>query len=142
MEARKKEPERRRKQRFEIQREAHYKIMEDGLVVATGIAETMNICSGGVAFESQVRLKRGAFVELSISWPALLNETCAMRLLVFGRILRVSGLLAVCSVEKYEFRTQSRKLQSMPDPRNNAVLQRWVDGLRRNSAKMNMLLQA
>ena len=142
MEVGKKEPERRRKQRFEIQREAHYKIMEEGLVVATGPAETTNICSGGVAFEAQVRLKRGAFVELSISWPALLNETCAMRLLVFGRIVRVNGLVAVCSVEKYEFRTQSRKLQSMPDPRNNAVLQRWVDGLRRNSAKMNMLLQA
>lgn len=111
-------------------------------MVATGTAETTNICSGGVAFEAQVRLKRNAFVELSISWPALLNETCAMRLLVFGRILRVNGLLAVCSVEKYEFRTQSRKLQSMPDPRNNAVLQRWVDGLRRNSSKINMLLQA
>jgi hypothetical protein len=65
-----------------------------------------------------------------------------MRILVFGRIVRVNGLVAVCSVEKYEFRTQSRKLQSMPDPRNNALLQRWVDGLRRNSAKMNMVLQA
>jgi hypothetical protein len=142
MELVKKEPERRNKQRFEIQREARYKITEDGLVVASGNAETINICSGGVAFQAEGRLKRGVFVELSISWPALLNENCAMRLIVLGRILRVNGLSAVCSVERYEFRTQSRKLQTMPDTRANSVLQRWVDGLRKTEMRAEMAVRA
>src|SRR5215472_14808129 len=96
-----KENERRKKQRFEVQREARYKVTEDGLVVASGCGETINICSGGVAFKAEGRLKPGTFVELSISWPALLNEHCAMQLIVFGRIVRVQGQKAACTVEKY-----------------------------------------
>jgi hypothetical protein len=142
MELVKKETERRKKQRFEIQREARYKITEDGLVVANGCGETINIGSGGVAFKAEGRLNRGAFVELSISWPALLNETCAMRLIVFGRILRVQGQKAVCTVEKYEFRTQSRKLQAMPEPRTGGKLQRWVDEIRKTGLKTSMAAQA
>lgn len=142
MELAKKNSERRKKQRFEIQREARYRITEDGLVVATGCAETANICSGGVAFRAEGRLNRGSFVELSISWPALLNDNCAMRLIVFGRILRIQGQEAVCTVERYEFRTQSRKLETMPERRTNGVLQRWVDGMKKTSLKANMAAQA
>jgi hypothetical protein len=137
-----KENERRKKHRFEIQREARYKVTEDGLVVASGYAETINICSSGVAFKAEGRLKRGAFVELSISWPALLNEHCGMQLIVFGRILWVLGQRAACTVEKYEFRTQSRKLQTMPEPRTNGMLQRWVDEMRRTELKIKMAAQA
>lgn len=142
MELAKKNSERRKKQRFEIQREARYRITEDGLVVAAGCAETVNICSGGVAFRAEGRLNRGAFVELSISWPALLNDNCAMRLIVFGRVLRIQGQEAVCTVEKYEFRTQSRKLQTMPERRTSGVLQRWVDNMKRTSLKANVAAQA
>jgi hypothetical protein len=142
MEVVKKETERRRKQRFEIHREAHYKITEDGLVVANGCAETVNICSEGVAFQAEGRLKRGAFVELSISWPALLNGNCAMRLIVFGRILRVNGQRAACTLEKYEFRTQSRKLQTMPELRTSGMLRRWVDEMRKAGLKTDLAAQA
>src|SRR5438270_10690434 len=103
----------------------------DGAVVASGSGETLNVGSGGVSFATESSLMVGAFVELSISWPALLDESCPMRLIVFGRILRSSGRKAACTVDKYEFRTQARTVQAMPAVRNDGMLQRWVDGVRK-----------
>src|SRR5947209_799482 len=127
MEPVKRETERRNKHRFAIQREIRYKVAEDGVVVSSGNGQTINIGSGGVAFGAEGALVPGAFVELSISWPVLLDESCPMRLIVFGRVLRAHGKKAVCSVDKYEFRTQSRTLQAMPAVRSDGMLQRWAD---------------
>ena len=66
--------ERRSKFRFGIQRELRYKVSEDGTTVAAGTGQTINLGSGGIAFAAQHELKPTAFVELSISWPAQLNN--------------------------------------------------------------------
>ena len=131
MELVKREIDRRNKHRFAIQRDIRYRIADDGVVVAAGSGQTINIGSGGVAFATEGPLHRGALVELSISWPVLLDETCPMRLIVFGRILRTQGRKAVCTVDKYEFRTQSRTLQTMPTTRTDTMLQRWADTARK-----------
>jgi hypothetical protein len=138
MELMKKGTERRNKHRFAMQREMRYKTAEDGIVVAAGTGQTLNIGSGGVAFVADGAMQTGAFVELSISWPVLLDESCPMRLIVFGRVLRSNGPKAVCSVDKYEFRTQSRTVQTMPMPRSDARLQRWSDGVRKGTLKTNL----
>jgi len=87
----KRDNDRRSKSRFAIEREVRYKMANEGVVVASGAGQTINMCSGGVAFSTERALNPGAFVELSISWPVLLDETCPMRLIVFGRILRCTG---------------------------------------------------
>jgi len=131
--------ERRNKHRFAIEREVLYKIEKDGLVIAVGSGQTLNMGSGGVAFAAQSRLQPGAFAELSISWPMLLNESCPMRLIVFGRILRTQGRKVACTVDKYEFRTQARKLHAVPT-RSDGMLQRWADGMRKGSLKASAIL--
>ena len=133
MEGRKKEIERRHKHRFTLQRELRYRATEDGVVAASGSGQTLNLGSGGVAFVSGEALAVGAFVELSISWPVLLDENCPMRLIVFGRVLRVSGRKSVCSIDKYEFRTQSRVLETSSATRCDGMLQRWADGVRKGA---------
>lgn len=132
------ENERRRKYRFAIEREMRYKMADDGVVVAFGSGQTINMGSGGIAFVTQQPLTAGGFVELSISWPVLLDETCPMRLIVFGRILRCTGSKAVCSIDKYEFRTQARTFQVAASTRSDAMLQRWADGMRKENLKSNM----
>ena len=129
--------ERRNKQRFAMQREMRYKSAEDGVVVATGNGQTVDIGSGGVSFVADGKVQAGSFVELSISWPVLLDESCPMRLIVFGRVLRATGPKAVCSVDKYEFRTQARTVRTMPAPRDGA-LQRWSDPARKGMFKTNL----
>ena len=133
----KKENDRRSKSRFAIERDVRYKLAEDGVVVAAGSGQTIDMCSGGVAFVAEQPLTPGGFVELSISWPVLLDETCRMRFIVFGRILRCTGRRTVCSIDKYEFRTQGRTFQASITTRGDGMLHRWADGMRKESLKSN-----
>jgi len=137
MELVRKENERRRKNRFPIERELRYKVADDGIVAASGSGQTLNMGSGGVAFTGEHQLTPGALVELSVSWPALLADNCPMRLIVFARILRSIGVRTVCTIDKYEFRTQARTFQPAA-ARSDAMLQRWADGIRKETLKTNM----
>ena len=130
MDSMRKENERRSKSRFAIERDVRYKIVDDGTVVASGMGTTINIGSGGVAFITEKPLPSGGYVELSISWPLLLDETCPMRLVVFGRVLRSSRRIAACKIDKYEFRTQARTLQMPSTNRVDSMFQRWADEMR------------
>ena len=129
------ENDRRAKYRFGIERELRYKLAEDGVVVAAGSGQTINIGSGGVAFTSEQALTPGGLVELSISWPVLLDETCPMRLVAFGRVLRCDSQQVVCTIDKYEFRTQARTFQASAAPRSDMMLRRWADGVRKETLK-------
>jgi len=117
--------DRRSKHRFTLQRELRFKVLENDRIVETGTSQTIDISSGGVAFEAE-RLKNGSLVELSISWPVLLDETCLMRLIVFGRVVRASKRSAACTIDRYEFRTQARVCQPQPTARVNNTLRRWA----------------
>lgn len=131
----KKGEERREKLRFPIRLELRYKLVEDGVVVAQGVGETMNIGSGGVLFAVGQPLQPDTFVELSISWPVLLEESTRMRLVVFGRLLRSAGQAAACTLDKYEFRTQARSLNVVSLVRQDSMLERWVGAAKRETMK-------
>jgi PilZ domain len=119
--------DRRTKLRFAFTRELRYKLLEDEKLVATGQGETVDMSSGGIAFRTDVAQAAGDYIELSISWPALLDETCPMRLVVYGRVVRRSGALVACTVEKWEFRTGSRHLRpAIPINIDNRLI-RWVE---------------
>jgi hypothetical protein len=127
--------ERRSKHRFAIARDVRYKMAYDGVVVAAGSGQTVNVCSGGVAFVAEHPLTPGGFVELSISWPVLLDETCPMRFVVYGKILRCTGRNVVCTIQKHEFRTQARSFQALAPPRADAMLERWADEMHRENLR-------
>ena len=122
---------RRARPRFAIDREMRYKLMENNKVVETGTGTTIDISSRGVSFLADHRLAPGAFVELSISWPAMLENDLPLRLVVFGRIMRTEEFKAVATIEKYEFRTQPRAPLAGAAPRGDTMLRRWVDETRR-----------
>ena len=105
--------DRRKKQRFPIRRELRYKVMDDRKVIASGIGATLDMGSGGICFMTETELKPGAEIELSVSWPALLNGTCPLRLVTSGKVVRSTGSVAVASVTKFEYRTQG-KITQMP----------------------------
>jgi hypothetical protein len=63
--------------------------------------------SSGVLFTSEQILRPGRRIELSISWPAQLNQKCALKLVARGRIVRFENGLAAMEIQQYEFRTQS-----------------------------------
>ena len=128
--------DRRSKTRFPMRREMRFKVLEDGRIVSSGSGNTLDMSSGGVAFFSDGDLKVGAFVELSISWPVLLDDRCPMRIIVFGRVLRSNEGWSACSVDKYEFRTQARVYEAAPAVRSDSMLRRWADSWLKESTRV------
>jgi hypothetical protein len=111
--------ERRIKRRFEIEQEVRYKMLYGQRIAETGSGKTMNISSGGIWFSTENMLTTGMPVELSMNWPVLLNDSCPMKLMIYGCVVRSSDKGAAVAIERYEFRTQgSRAFQqpSIPAP--------------------------
>jgi hypothetical protein len=136
MEKMEKRVDRRKKIRFPIHRELRYRLLDhDGLLIGSGMGQTVNMSSSGIAFSIDRELNPGTFMELSVSWPMLLDETCPLRFIVFGRVIRSLGKRSVCSVEKHEFRTQARTFQTPLATRQDAGLERWAVGIRKEALK-------
>jgi hypothetical protein len=72
--------ERRRSSRFPIEREVRYKTLSQRAEVIQGAGKTLNISSSGVLFTADHELPVGTRLEVSISWPAQLNEKCLLNL--------------------------------------------------------------
>src|SRR5690349_2412339 len=99
--------ERRNKQRFPLQREMRYKLLEQGQTGGAGTGQTVDISSGGVSFISDRSLPADAIIEISMSWPVTLENACPLRLVVKGRVVRNEGNAVACTIDKFEFRTQA-----------------------------------
>lgn len=101
--------ERRVKRRFVIEQEIRYKMLYGQRIAETGKGTTMNISSGGVWFTTESVLATGMPVELSMNWPVLLNDSCPMKLMIYGCVIRSNEKGAAVAIERYEFRTQGSK---------------------------------
>jgi hypothetical protein len=127
--------ERRKKVRFPVNRELRYQVLDQEAMVDSGTGTTLDIGSGGIAFQTEHQFTLGALIELSISWPVLLEGSCPVRLVVFGRVIRSSAGKSACTLDKYEFRTQARAPRPIAMIRPDSMLRRWADTLRKESLK-------
>ena len=125
-------PERRASVRFPTLHELRYKVLERGSIVCSGSGVTHDISSGGVAFTADHPLWAGALVELSINWPAKLDNGCPLCLFVIGKVVRSHQRQSVCTIEKHEFRTKSRAVPLIAASPNDTLLRSWTK-LRANS---------
>ena len=48
-------------------------------------------------------------LSVNVSWPAQLNQKCALKLVARGRIVRYEDGVAAMEIQQYEFRTQGVK---------------------------------
>jgi len=124
--------ERRAKKRFVMEREIRYRVLEQDKIIAVGSGKTLNLSSAGVAFVTDRELPVGAFIEVSIAWPALLENRCPLQLIGFGRILRAGERTIACTLEQYEFRTLARVVpESAWSARSDQKLRRWAEAVAR-----------
>ena len=83
-------------------------------------------------FVTENELPPGAFIELSIAWPALLENRCPLQLIGFGRVLRSSGDTVACTLAQYEFRTLARVVpENAWSARSDQKLRRWAEAVAR-----------
>ncbi len=97
--------ERRASSRFPIERAVRFKISNRNHDEEPGRGQTVNMSSTGVLFTTDRELPPGRRIELSISWPAKLNDTCKLKLVARGRVVRVEPGRAALEIQQYEFRT-------------------------------------
>ena len=113
--------ERRAADRFPIEREVRYKILNKRSAIEEGTGKTINISSNGVLFTTDQILVPGKRLELSISWPAQLDNKCQLKLVARGRVARLEQGKAAIEIQQYEFRTQGSKGFTVQlDPGNNS----------------------
>ncbi len=101
------ENDRRQSDRFPIEREVRYKVLSKRTSEDAGEGKTLNMSSAGVLFTSVQLLVPGKRMELSITWPAQLNNKCALRLVARGRVVRSQNGTAAIEIQQYEFRTSA-----------------------------------
>ena len=101
--------DRRSTHRYPIELPIQYTIVKNYLAVGTGTGSSIDLSTGGIAFTSDTPVRIGSYLELSISWPALLNQTCALKLRAAGRVVRSEHNRTAISLDRYEFRTAGAK---------------------------------
>jgi hypothetical protein len=103
--------DRRSEQRYPVKVALEYRIVLRNRKVATGIGGTVNISSSGVLVQTASSLPRGVTIELSIAWPARLNNTVALKLHVIGKTVRAQGNCTAVVIRRHEFRTSRLLIQ-------------------------------
>jgi len=104
--------ERRRKRRFCIRLAATYKLARNKDL--SGGGTILDISSVGVHFTTATTLIVGTRVILAVSWPARLNKTIPLKLILSGTVVRSSAAEAAATIEQYQFRTQSHTPNANP----------------------------
>ena len=100
-------PDRRHSDRFPIQRDVRYRVLSKRTGDEAGEGSTVNMSSAGILFTTPKMLLPGRRLEVSVSWPAQLNQKCALRLVARGRIVRYEDGVAAMEIQQYEFRTHA-----------------------------------
>lgn len=98
--------ERRSSGRFPIKREVRYRVLNKKANNEAGAGTTINMSSTGILFTTEHALLPGRTLELSVSWPAQLNNACALKLVARGRVVRLEPGQVAVEIQHYEFRTQ------------------------------------
>lgn len=91
--------------RFPIECDIRYKAAVRQQGEKTGSGKTVNMSSGGVLFTAEQHLVTGSRLEFSITWPARLDDKCALQLVAHGRVVRSERGLAAVRIQQHEFRT-------------------------------------
>jgi hypothetical protein len=71
-----------------MERHVRYQVLSKRGSEDAGEGKTVNVSSRGVLFTCQHDLQPGRRVRLCISWPVPLNDKCALKLVIRGRVVR------------------------------------------------------
>jgi hypothetical protein len=97
--------ERRRADRYPIERELRYKVLSKRSGNEAGSGKTIDMSSRGISFTTEHPLIPGKTIEMAISWPAQLDNKTALKMIARGRIVRCAQGVAAIEIQQYEFRT-------------------------------------
>jgi hypothetical protein len=100
--------DRRLARRYPITAELEYRIVGREGLAYSGAGQTINLSTGGILFQSEQALTPGMRIELTIAWPARLNDAVDLNLCVCGRVARTDGKSHVVRIREHEFCVRGR----------------------------------
>ncbi len=98
--------DRRNHARFPCRLAITWRTLEQPMKSGELVSESVNIGSKGILFATQEIFEPGQLLEVSLDWPARLENEVPLKLVAEGRVLRNAGGQAAMSIERYEFRTR------------------------------------
>jgi len=104
---------RRARRRFPIHQDVRYQCVKGSRISLVGVGKTLEISSREIRFTTQQPLKPGQKMRLAVEWPALLDNTCHMKLEIFGWVVYSDPGEAALKIERYEFRTRGTQLAAI-----------------------------
>src|ERR1700735_951153 len=101
--------DRRTNARFPCRLAVSYQALEHPFLTGVATSETLNISSKGLLFATNEPLQQGQLLQVSVDWPARLENQVPLKLVAEGRIVRNINGQAAMRIDKYEFRTRRTK---------------------------------
>lgn len=98
--------DRRTNARFPCRLAVSYQALEHPFLSGVATSETLNISSKGLLFSTDEALQPGQLLQVSVDWPARLENQVPLKLVAEGRIVRNLNGQAAMRIDKYEFRTR------------------------------------
>ena len=93
---------------YPVKLDVRYTIRSRALgVLATGSGHTSSIGSHHIIFTGDQPIPKGARVEVSVAWPALLENRVKLQLILQGRTAAADGARTTVAISHYEFRTRA-----------------------------------
>lgn len=99
--------DRRLRTRYPVRLDVEYMMVNRGRVVGRGNGTTVNISSHGILFQTNHDLPTGRPIKVVIKWPFSLEGMCALKLHIFGTIVRSDATRTAIQIDRHEFRTAS-----------------------------------
>ena len=131
-----KETERRNNARFDCRLAVSYQTLEKPFLSGQGMSETVNISSKGVSFGADAALEPGQLIQVSMDWPARLENQIPLKLVAEGRIVRNLKGVAAMTIDKYEFRTRrAPAAAASPDHAKENITDRSTEAAKENSSR-------
>ena len=71
-----------------------------------GVGKTLQMSNTEVVFTTDNQIEPGTKLEISVAWPAVLNDRVLLQLVVTGEIVRREGSTVTATIRKHDFRTR------------------------------------
>ena len=92
---------------FPVALDLQYQVPGDRDGGIRGTGRTLWMSSREIIFETDVALAAGTELEITVAWPARLEERVALQLRIRAMVLHTLSVGVTAEIRKYEFRTAS-----------------------------------
>lgn len=92
---------------FPVALDLQYQVLGDKVGEIRGTGRTLWMSSKEIIFETGTPLRAGTELELTVAWPARLEERVALQLRIRAMVVRTLSVGVTAEIRKYEFYTAS-----------------------------------